>query len=59
MSIENENLVGTDAKSAGAESIIEDLDRFEVEDDADVEFDAVREGTATVQDLLSVIQRKG
>ena len=53
------NAVETDAESSRAETSIKDLDQFEVEDDADVEVDAVSEGTATVQDLLSVIKQAG
>ena len=35
---------------------IEEHDEFEVGDDANVEIDAVREWTATIQDLLLVIK---
>ena len=49
--------VEADSESANqVETSIEEHDEFEVGDEADVELDAVREGTATVQDLLSVIK---
>ena len=39
-----------------AERSIREHNKFEVGEEADVELDAVREGTATAQDLLSVIK---